>query len=913
MTVRWRGIRHGFAFCLMCWLAGMALAAEPLVVDDAPSQSFDGHLSVFHDPSGALDLAAVRRADAAGRFQPISGGGISSGYRTGAVWVRFAAANPATAARQRWLVLENPFLASCILHRVDGTGASKVLVNGAVVPIEQRPLASRKILFPLDLAAGETQTGYLRIGGPSLQMSQMALWQPVAYAEEQSWRLSLKALIIAASVISVAFFSVLAWRGNGQLAMLAVGLGDLCLGVVTFMLDGAGAGWVPANDELWQHRLFGVFLLLGVFFHIVFARAFLDLPKAAPRLASGMAWLAALCLVPAVLHGVVLDLRLLTLTAVVVLTTAMGLLVAVAAWRGIRNARLYILAWGALLMIVIVRAAGGMLEAPTIIQGNDLPLAGFLVATMVLGYAMYRDVRLIRANADSAHRRLLAFQRTEQERLVAAVESRTRELSAAKLQAEAAGQARLAFLSTVSHELRTPLHTIVGYAQLLRKGGRREADAKLSVIETSGLHLLHLIDEILDFIRGDHHPAALRPEPMSLRQLASQLDDTGKLLAAAANNRFLVELADDVPAVVEVDEHKLTQVLTNLIGNACKYTANGTVSVRIERLAMTADERPLPEGMQCLRFTVDDTGVGIAADEQARIFEPFSRASGSEYQPGVGLGLTIARQTVRAMGGDIGLASEPGRGSRFFFSLVLPVATDTSVAKGGGEATRIVGHVAPQRTLLVADDIVENRLFLRDLCSAWGFRVVTAADGAEALAICRNTDIGVACVLADQFMPVLDGWGLLRAVRADAGLAALPVILISAAEPSRPDGFPADIDFDNVFLKPIRHQELAGYLRRRLGLEWILEDVEAGTAARATVPTVDGALLLSAEQLGEFKEMLALGRIVAIRRWADGLATGQPELGAFAAVVAGMVESVDLGGLKRLLAQAERDAASRSS
>lgn len=912
MTARLRGIRFGLALCLCCWMAGTALGAAPLVVDGSPSQDLNGHLSVLDDPSGTLDLAAVRRADAAGHFRPLRGGGFSGGYRAGAIWVRFAVGNGTAAARQRWLALDNPFLGSCVLYLVDAAGASSALASGTLVPVERRPLATRGILFPVDIAAGELQTAYLRVGGPTLLASELTLWQPAAYAEAESGRLNIKAAVVAASVTAVALFSLLAWRSNGRPALLAVGLGDGLLGLSMFIVDGYAARWLPASDQFWQQRLFGAMVLLGLFCHIVFARAFLDLPRSHPRLARGMTLLAALCLLAAVLQGAVLNLRLLTAMAALTITIAMGILVAIAAWQGVRNGRQYILAWGVLLMIIILRAAGGMLEGPTIFLNNDLPLLGFLVSSLVLGYAMYRDSRLIGVAAESARQRLFNFQRTEQERLVAAVESRTRELSEAKLQAETAGQARLAFLSTVSHELRTPLHTIVGYAQLLRKGGRREADTKLSVIETSGRHLLHLIDEILEFIRGDHHAAELRPEPVSLCQLASQLEDTGKLLAATAGNRFVVELAADLPAVVEVDEHKLTQVLTNLIGNACKYTANGTVSVRVERLKSPENEA-LPEGMQCLRFAVDDTGAGIAAEQQARIFEPFSRAPGSEYQPGVGLGLTIARQTVRAMGGDIGLESEPGRGSRFFFSLVLPVLRDMAGSEVAATSVRIVGHAGPQRTLLVADDIVENRLFLRDLCSAWGFRVVTAKDGAEALAICRAADIDVACVLVDQFMPVMDGWGLLRALRADVALANLPVVLISAAEPRRPEAFPADVDFDDVFLKPMRHHELAGFLQRRLDLEWILDDAGAGLMTAAEVPAATDKFVLSATQLADFREMLALGRVVAIRRWGEDLAHAQPELHGFAAKVSGLVESVDLGGLKRLLAQVEQDAACSSS
>jgi response regulator RpfG family c-di-GMP phosphodiesterase len=172
-------------------------------------------------------------------------------------------------------------------------------------------------------------------------------------------------------------------------------------------------------------------------------------------------------------------------------------------------------------------------------------------------------------------------------------------------------------------------------------------------------------------------------------------------------------------------------------------------------------------------------------------------------------------------------------------------------------------------------------------------------------------DLNLACVLVDQFMPVMDGWGFLAAVRGNPAMANLPVILISAAEAERPEGVPSDVNFDNVLLKPIRHQELADYLQRRLHLEWLLDhaDVRPSSGTTAETETPGHCYQLTGQQIADFKDMLALGRIVAIRHWAEQLAAVQPELGDFAAEVMRLVESVDLAGLARLLAQVEADAA----
>ncbi|HZV55125.1 MAG TPA: ATP-binding protein [Rhodocyclaceae bacterium] len=902
MIARWREIWLGFALALHCALVPAALAATPLVVDGAPSQHFDGHLAVLEDPTGTMDLAAVRRADDANRFHSIPNGNFSFGFPAGAVWLRFSVVNPTLALQERWLSLENALLESAILHLVEADGTVTTLANGVVVPVERRPLASGRILFPLALGPGQARTGYLRVSGSMALASLMALWQPLAYAEAERRSMALKSMVIASAVTVVVLVSLFLWHHYKRLAFLAVGVADALFGIVTFMIDGAAAGWLPANDNLWQSRAIGILVMLALFFHMVFARAFLDLPRTAPRLAKGIATIATFSLVAAMVQGLVFDLKLLILYALAI-TSLATIIVALAAWHGIRNAGLYLLGWGTLLLVLVLVMAGAFVKAPTAVYVSILPLPSFLVASLVLAYAMYRDVRVIGEAAQRTRQNLIDFQHTEQERLAAAVESRTRELQEAKLRAEEAVKAKQTFLSTISHELRTPLHTIVGYAQLLNKGGRGEADVKLAVIENGGLQLLHLIDEMLEFIRGDTRSLALQPEVTVLARLTKQLEHTGQLLATAGGNHFVIEVADDLPAVVCVDGNRLTQVLNNLISNACKYTSKGVVTLRVE--GQSGAEL---HGVRHVSFSVEDTGMGIAPVDRARIFEPFGRGAGSRHKPGVGLGLTIARQIVQAMGGEIVVESEIGHGSRFHFSLALPV-----VVEDAGLAViappRIVGHAAPRRTLLIADDIVENSLFLRDLCIQWGFRVIMAGNGAEALATCRLHDMDVACVLVDQFMPVMDGWAFLRNVRSSTELEKLTVILVSAAQPDRPAGFPGDMNFDHVFLKPIRQQELARVLQRRLGIEWIYESAEESGVGLGDPALDDTQRIPPAEELAVFREMLALGRIVAIRHWAHDLKERHSAYADFAAEVTTLVDAVNLAGLKGLLARIGRDAA----
>lgn len=474
------------------------------------------------------------------------------------------------------------------------------------------------------------------------------------------------------------------------------------------------------------------------------------------------------------------------------------------------------------------------------------------------------------------------------------------ELAARTREAEEAGTARTRFLSSVSHELRTPLHTMLGYVRLLLKRTSGEMRGQLAIIERSGAQLMRLIDDLLEFNRQTDLGAELQPEPVALRDIIVPLEQAGDMMAQPRHNRFTVTLGDDLPAAVSVDDRRLLEVLQNLIDNACKYTGDGTVDLRIER----GDGAP-EDGRCRLRFSVDDTGIGIAPQEQASIFDVFSRGTATGGQPGLGLGLAIARRWVRAMGGDIEVQSEPGRGSRFFFTLDLPAATlDEQAPPPPCEAFR-KGLAAAARTVLVVDDVAANRLLLRDLCEHWGFGVLEAGDGAEALATCLTPAAAIDAVLVDQFMPGMDGWEFLRRVRETPALCRLPAVLISASTAQKPAGFPPGIDFDLELGKPLDQQALLCFLCLRMGL--VEQPLPACQRPNATTVAAPAPVALPADELAKFRQLLHLGRVVAIAQWAQDLATADPTYGDFADRVARYCQAADLPALESL-AQAARQA-----
>lgn len=251
------------------------------------------------------------------------------------------------------------------------------------------------------------------------------------------------------------------------------------------------------------------------------------------------------------------------------------------------------------------------------------------------------------------------------------VQERTAELSEAKLRAEAANQAKGRFLATMSHEFRTPLNAILGFTQLLQMdtavpAGQR---AKLQLMRDSGLHLLELISDVLDMASIEAGKVSLKPAPVELRSLVEMAGDSVRLRAEQKNLAFALDLDPALPARVVVDGQRLRQVLLNLLSNAVKFTDTGTVTLAVQLQA------PVRDGQAQLRFAVTDTGIGMTAAQQDRLFQAFEQVSeDSRHLGGTGLGLSISQQLVRLMGSQIHVHSTAGQGSSFAFELRVALA-----------------------------------------------------------------------------------------------------------------------------------------------------------------------------------------------------------------------------------------------
>jgi PAS domain S-box-containing protein len=340
-----------------------------------------------------------------------------------------------------------------------------------------------------------------------------------------------------------------------------------------------------------------------------------------------------------------------------------------------------------------------------------------------------------------------------------------------------AARAKDEFLASMSHELRTPLNGILGLSEALVEGvygpfEGRQATA-LGRIQESGRHLLALINDILDLAKVEAGKIELELERVSLPDLCAE--SLRVVLEPARRKRIgtTVTLSPGLPTLV-ADARRLKQVLVNLLGNAVKFTPEGgAIGIEAART----------EGGAGLRLTVWDTGIGIAPKDQARLFQPFVQLDGrlSRQYAGTGLGLSLVRRLVELHGGEVRVVSELGSGSRF--TVTLPTQAQATPAPAppppvmGRSLTPPLG-LSAARTVLVADDDGTNLALMRDVLEHAGYQVTEARDGHEAVA--RALALRPAVILMDLQMPLLDGLGAIRAIRALPSIAATPIVAVTA-------------------------------------------------------------------------------------------------------------------------------------
>lgn len=407
------------------------------------------------------------------------------------------------------------------------------------------------------------------------------------------------------------------------------------------------------------------------------------------------------------------------------------------------------------------------------------------------------------------------------------VAERTAELEAAKIAADAANHAKSEFLANMSHELRTPLNGILGYAQILaRSKALTHKDLHgIDVIYQCGSHLLTLIEDILDLAKIEARKLELDPKPVHLVTFLQEIFEICRIRSDQKNIEFHYQLAPDLPSGIVVDGKRLKQVLINLISNAIKFTDHGSVTLMVNRIVSDPSHQFQNDlAIQdhcCLEFKVIDTGIGIASEDIQKLFRSFEQVGESGRKAaGTGLGLAISQKIVSLMGGMIQIKSQLGAGSQFFFQLNVPLATDwlqESVQSMG----EVVGYQGLKRSILIVDDVPDNRAVLRNLLEPVGFLITEADQGQQALEELERQLPDL--IITDLSMPVMDGLELIRQIRRHQQWASLKVIVSSASVSQLDRQMSLDVGGDDFLEKPVKADRLFSLLAQHLGVMWQLE------------------------------------------------------------------------------------------
>ncbi len=876
---------------IICWWNSAFGAVPELQLDPAVGEyHLAGSVEVLEDVSAAWTIGDVRSPEISSRFVPPEKGNLNFGITRSAYWIRFRFYNRSLNTTEWLLDTGNPRIQYLDLYVFDGSGTLVLQKQGGIAyPFEERDINYRNTVFRLSMPTGQEWQVFLRTNSASALSLQPTLRSPVSFSEYVSIEYCLFGMFYGMLLI-MAIYNVFLFFFTRDTSYLYYVWFCLACWLYIGTMDGLTFQFFWGHRPGWALKSAIVLACLTLIPTCLFSQEFLSLRRHMPK-QNIVCW---------ILIGIYLALTVLmytdiqygTINLYFTITSSLVPLhliwCGIGAWRkGIASARYYVLAWSGLLLFIIVMS----LRLTGVIPDNLLTSQGLKVGIVVqmflLSIALADRINVFRAEKEKsqhdaldANKRMLQVQVEAKEHLEEQVEERTRELAAAKVQAEQANRAKSAFFANMSHELRTPLNVILGFSQLLTRGTNLTSDqlVSLQTIGRSGDHLLALINDVLEFSKIEAGRIELRSEDFDLRDFLLGLEEMFRFRAREKGLTLKFITDENVPVSIRAEKNKLRQVLINLLGNAVKFTDQGKITLHV---------RSDGDGSLCrLRFTVSDTGIGIDREAQNRIFEAFFQSGTQKTSSqGTGLGLTISKKFVELMGGKLEVESSPGRGSRFSFD--LPVDLAEMIDRPDPEKGRVIGLVPgePEYRLLVAEDDPENRIFLLTLLRSVGFSVRAVENGREAIEIWREWRPHL--IWMDIRMPEMTGIEAIREIRRLPGGDQTILIGLTAFAFEEDRQQIMESGGDDYVRKPYTEKDIFSRLEKHLGVEFQYAESEPPSCEEVIPGTLDRQEIVSMlenlpeELLSRFDEAVRLSDVDGIEKSIVEIKGIEPSLAYF--------------------------------
>lgn len=496
----------------------------------------------------------------------------------------------------------------------------------------------------------------------------------------------------------------------------------------------------------------------------------------------------------------------------------------------------------------------------------------------------------------------------ENHRLLEQTQQRAVELAQAKEVAETASRAKSDFLASMSHELRTPLNSILGYTQILKRDETLSPSQAtgVDIIHNSGEHLLVLINDILDLSVIEAGKLKLYPNETRLSYFLDGIVDMFSLQTQQETNiTFMYQPSTPLPAIVQVDERRLRQILINLIGNAIKFTRQGEVIFKVDVLSQSsfADNKGYLT-QERIRFEIADTGIGMTAEQLERIFLPFEQVGDTVHRAkGTGLGLTITQNLLEAMDSSLEVKSELGKGSVFTFDLEVPVIWDAHEPEHISEQV-IIGYTGPSKKILIVDDEQLNRSMLTHLLEPLEFEIIEAKDGEEGVtqAQVNRPDL----ILMDLVMPKMTGFEAAQQIRQISEIENVVIIAVSAnTSVNDKSSEISKAEFNDFLGKPVKEKALFDLLNTHLNLEWVYKTADlAGASGPLASETGESTLLPPPPtEIAVLFDLAMKGELPRLKERATQIEQMDDKFKPFAQKLSRLVDRFDEHAILRLIEQ----------